>query len=118
LADSGGNRVDAVFHLFLATTTLATRLFFGTMAIRLMRNCPCPVAINQPHHSKFRRVLAAVDVLARRDTTQRSLNGPILDMAASLAESEQCELHLAYVIRDLHGSPLPPRGFSETLVDR
>ncbi|MFT5091360.1 MAG: universal stress protein E [Porticoccaceae bacterium] len=96
--------------------SLATRLFFGETAIRLMRRCPCPVWILQPQHSELHRILAAVDADAT-DAPHVALNRQVVEMAASLAESEQCELQLAYVIPEFRDSALVPRDYREQLND-
>lgn len=95
---------------------LATRLFFGETAIRLMRRCPCPVWVVQPQHAEFGRILAAVDAGAK-DKPKVALNRQIVEMAAALAESEQCELHLAYVIPEFRDSPLAPRDYADNLAE-
>lgn len=95
--------------------SLATRLFFGETAIRLVRRCPCPVWILQPQHSEFRRILAAIDTEAT-DHRQIELNRQVVEAAASLAESEDCDLHLACVIPEYSDSPLLPGGYAERLV--
>lgn len=95
--------------------SLPTRLFFGETAVRLMRRCPCPVWILQPKHAEYRRILAAVDVLAG-DSQHMALNRQIVEMAAALAESEQCELHLAYVIPDFRESAIVPHSYMDRLA--
>lgn len=95
---------------------LATRLFFGETSIRLMRRCPCPVWILQPPHSKFRRILAAIDPSAK-DSAHAELNRQIMEAAASVADVEQCELHLSYVIPEFQDSVLLPPEYSEQLDD-
>lgn len=72
------------------------RLFFGTMAMRLMRICPCPLWVVQPKHDRpFQRIVAAVDPLPG-DSDQTSLNLKILDLAHALAQWEGSELHVVH----------------------
>lgn len=71
-------------------------LLFGSTDMHLMRKCPCPVWIQKERHQgPYRRLLAAVDV-ERRDAQSQSLNRLILDLATSLAESEQAELQVVH----------------------
>lgn len=95
--------------------SLATRLFFGETAIRLIRRCPCPVWILQPQHSEFRRVFAAVDTEADADW-QVDLNRKIVDVAASVAASEQCELHVGCVVPAFEDSPMISAEYAERLM--
>jgi len=70
---------------------------FGSMALHLMRKCPCPVWIMNPvHHKPFAGILAAVDP-DPLDELKHSLNEKIMDLATSLAQQEQSELHVVHV---------------------
>ncbi len=76
----------------------ARRRLLGTEDIRLMRKCPCPVWIIKPtRKSKYHRILAAVntDPHLKVDT----LNPQIMELATSLAERENSELHILHVWR-------------------
>ena len=68
----------------------------GRTALRLLRDCPCPVwVINGEEHGPHRRVLAALD--AGEDWSgqqQESLR--VLELAASVAESGGSELRIVY----------------------
>ena len=72
------------------------RLFFGTTAMNLLRKCPCPVWIYKPAvHGTYRRILAAVDTSTKREEEKR-LNESIIDIAGTLAEREDAELHVVH----------------------
>lgn len=74
---------------------LKARLF-GSTSLHLMRKCPCPVWVMKPTRRKrFLRILAAVDPDSE-DKTCDSLNALILQLAASLAEQDSAELHVAH----------------------
>ena len=68
----------------------------GRTALSLLRDCPCPVwVINREEHGPHRRVLAALD--AGEDWSgqqQESLR--VLELAASVAESDGSELRIVY----------------------
>ena len=76
---------------------LKTRLF-GSTSLHLMRKCPCPVWVMKPTQGKrFARILAAVDTDPdESDTEHDALNTKIMDLATSLAEREQSELHIVH----------------------
>lgn len=68
---------------------------FGTIALRLMRKCPCPVWIVQPtKHETYRRVLAAVDPAT--DDNHPDLNQKVLELGLSLSHQEQSEFHVLH----------------------
>lgn len=74
---------------------LKARLF-GSTSLHLMRKCPCPVWVMKPTRRKrFLRILAAIDPDSE-DKTRDSLNTLILQLAASLAEQDSAELHVAH----------------------
>lgn len=65
---------------------------FGSTTMHLMRKCPCPVWVikpGQPRH--FNRILAAVD-LVKGDRERAALAEKIMQLATSLARSQQSEL--------------------------
>jgi len=76
---------------------LKARLF-GSTSLHLMRKCPCPVWVMKPTHGKrFARILAAVDTDPdESDEEHDALNTKIMDLATSLAEREQGELHIVH----------------------
>jgi len=73
------------------------RVLFGSTSMHLMRKCPCPVWVMKPGpRRRSKRILAAVapDLFNQeRDI----LNTTIMDLASSLAEREQAELHVVHV---------------------
>jgi universal stress protein E len=74
-----------------------TQRLFGTTGLRLMRRCPCPVwIIKTSLQHRFHRILAAVDPKPF-DKKADQLNIKILDIAASIAEIDNSELHVVYV---------------------
>lgn len=58
----------------------------------LLRKCPCPVWVIRPTRARTTRVLAAVDP----DPAQADLNRTVLELAASMAEIQDGELHLVH----------------------
>ncbi len=67
---------------------------FGSLARSLLRICPCPLWLLKPEiHGKFDRVLAAVDLEAA-DESHVGLNRVILELAFSVAQREDAELHI------------------------
>jgi universal stress protein E len=75
---------------------------FGTTSLHLMRKCPCPVWVMKPTwRERFHRILAAVDP-AGGEEEANLLNIKIMDLATSLAEMEQSELHIVHAW-DLRG---------------
>ncbi|MCL4304008.1 MAG: universal stress protein [Anaerolineae bacterium] len=70
---------------------------FGRTTTHLLRKCPCPVWVmkrNQPRY--YRRILAAVDPSPPFDEQRNALNKTIMDLATSLAQTEQGELHIVH----------------------
>lgn len=68
---------------------------FGSLALSLMRVCPCPVwVLKSDRHDDLNRVLAAIDPAAT-DRVHQSLNRDILELACSIAKRSQTELHIA-----------------------
>ncbi|ODS35945.1 hypothetical protein BEH94_02575 [Candidatus Altiarchaeales archaeon WOR_SM1_SCG] len=71
-------------------------MLFGTTTMHLMRKCPCPVwAIKPAKHKRFSRILAAVDKYPSGDE-RNALNDRIMELASSLARSENSELHIIH----------------------
>lgn len=76
-----------------AHTDEAADLIFGSVDLRLMRNCPCPVwLVRAGHHGNYNRVLAAVD--CQPNPQSEAMNARIMEMSASLASSHECQLHV------------------------
>lgn len=88
--------VDGDFDLVIKTGDglgSAGRLF-GSVARSLLRNCPCPVWVLKPEvHGEFDTVLAAIDVEAV-DQPHRDLNRNTLELAYSIAQKENADLHI------------------------
>jgi len=73
------------------------KLMFGSTSMHLMRKCPCPIWVMKPGpRRQSKRILAAVapDPFNRE---RDALNTTIMDLASSLAEREQVELHVVHV---------------------
>lgn len=69
-------------------------LLVGSVDMRLLRNCPCPVWLTMPDRPhQHDRILAAIDPLAA-GAVHKSLNRAILELASSLAEQEGGDLHV------------------------
>jgi len=69
---------------------------FTTTALRLMRECPCPVwVLRRPRTDFRRRIMAAVDP-DPMDERRDALNESVMDLAAALAELEDSELHVVH----------------------
>ena len=70
--------------------------FLGSTTRRLMRKCPVPVwAVKQTKKRRYRRIMAAVDP-SPFHSDQIELSKKIMELAASLAESERAELHVVH----------------------
>lgn len=70
---------------------------FGSIDINIMRKCPCPVWMIKPTESKqYSRILAAVDP-EPDDKNSNELNNNIMELAVSIAELENSELHIVHV---------------------
>lgn len=71
------------------------RALFGSVAMDLLRSCPCPVWILRPDRTpEFDRIVAAVDVEA--EGAGADLNDAVLEIASSLAVLENAELHVVH----------------------
>ena len=73
-----------------------TERLFGSTSMHLMRKCPCPVWVVKSSKSKrYMRVLAAIDTTdVFPDPEQESLNPLILQLASSMANIDESELHV------------------------
>ncbi len=89
------------FDLFMKSVEPKNRLvsiFFGSTDMHLLRKCPCPVWLlkaDEPH--RYNKILVALDFSAAEDDESKdALNFQLIEMAASLALSEFCELHIVH----------------------
>ncbi len=70
--------------------------WFGSNDLHLIRKCPCPVWIVKPTRGRrYESVLAAVDT-DPIDSQQDELNHLILDLATSISQQEDSELHVVH----------------------
>ena len=68
-------------------------MLYGSLDLHLLRKCPCPVWILKPRRKiSHSRILAAVDI-APEEKASVALNKTIMELACSLAQTEQGELH-------------------------
>ncbi len=67
---------------------------FGSTSMHLIRECPCPVWVMKPG-GKYSRILAAVDPHTSGEKND-ALDTLIMDLATSLARSDQSELHVVH----------------------
>jgi len=75
--------------------------YFQSLALHLIRKCPCPVWLVSPEvREEFGKILAAVDP-REAEAEGDSLSTLILDLATSLARIEESELHVAHVYNEL-----------------
>ncbi len=83
----------------------AGSLFFGSLDMRLMRNCKCPVWLVKPRPvGFFERILAAIDPMPEGEAEER-LNKRIIDLASSLADWEKGKLYVVSAW-EVRGEPL------------
>ncbi len=83
---------------------------FGSTSLHLMRKCPCPVWVMKPTKRKpFLQIMAAVDPDPEEDSHD-TLNAMILQLASSLAQQDDAELHVAHAWTLLGESLLESRG--------
>jgi len=72
------------------------KMLFGSTDLHLMRECPCAVWIIKPSKTKKSlRILAAVDPDPSGEEN-KLLNKTIMELATSLAELENSELHIVH----------------------
>ena len=89
-------------------------LLFGSTDLHLLRKCPCPVWIlKSTRAERCQRVLAAVDPFVD-DEDDEGLDRLILDLATSLAQSDEGELDIVhawtlYAERALRSRNILPR---------
>ena len=70
--------------------------WFGSSDLHMMRKCPCPVwIVKSTRGRRYERILAAVDS-DPIDSGQDNLNYLIMDLATSLAQREDSELHVVH----------------------
>lgn len=91
-----GNRHDLVIKP--AENPDYLKQVFGSEDMHLLRKCPCPLwLIKLPEKEKYDRVMAAVDFNPYKpDAEEKELNINILEMAASIAASDNAALHLVH----------------------
>ena len=70
------------------------KMLFGSTSMHLIRECPCPVWVMKPG-GRYSRILAAVGPHASGENND-ALNTLIMDLATSLARSDQSELHVVH----------------------
>jgi len=86
---------DLVIMAAEGRSGLKDRLF-GSTSLHLMRKCPCPVWVMKPtRRERFHRILAAVDP-SFAEEEKNLLNIKIMELATSLAQTEQGELHIVH----------------------
>jgi len=72
-------------------------MLFGNTSLHLMRKCPCPVwVIKASRRRHVARILAAIDPDAS-DPVRDGVNVQIMELATSLARSEDSALHVVHV---------------------
>jgi nucleotide-binding universal stress UspA family protein len=82
-----------------------------TIDERLLRECPCPVWIDRPHEGDtYTRIMAAVDPYNEHAP---DLEPNIVELAVSLAEIENAELHIAHAWRLVGERRMRGRAFTE-----
>ncbi|MFK8111245.1 MAG: universal stress protein [Rubripirellula sp.] len=73
--------------------SIAGRLF-GSVARSLLRSCPCPVWLLKPEvHGEFDCVIAAIDADSA-DESHLALNRQILELAYSISQRDNAQLHV------------------------
>ena len=72
-------------------------IIFGSTEMHLMRKCPCPVWVSKHTHlTPYTRIVAAVDP-DPAEVEHSELDKKIMELATSLAQLEQSELHVIHV---------------------
>jgi len=79
----------------------AQRGTFSSLALHLIRKCPCPVwVVSDKSTGKAERILAAVDPQSTNNEAD-SLSVMILELATSLSRIEESELNVAHIYNNL-----------------
>ncbi len=69
----------------------------GTLDMRILRKCPCPVWLVHPEAKKnYHRILAAINPMAE-DAIGKEINTKVFELASSLSLLEKSELHIVSV---------------------
>ncbi|NJO21648.1 MAG: universal stress protein [Sphingomonadales bacterium] len=90
-------------------TAEARSLFFASTDLHLLRKCPCPVWMMKSNpRRQYARVLAAVDP-DPEDPVRDALNKLIMDLATSVSDQDQSELHVCNAW-SLHGEEMLRHG--------
>lgn len=89
------NKCDLVIKAVTEESRLSS-MFFGSLDLRLLRKCPCPVwLIKSEKRQKKNRILAAVQLEHVHDEGQLdALNRKIIQISSSLAYQDEAELHI------------------------
>ncbi len=70
--------------------------FFGSTAIRLLRNCPCHVLLLDPHCKRnCNRIVVAVDATSN-SLEHQSLNERIIEVAKTYSDLNRCQLDIVH----------------------
>jgi len=89
------NGHDLLMMTANGTTGVKARLL-GSTSLHLLRKCPCPVWVVKPGRTmRYSRIMAAVDP-DTSDEERNQVNTEIMDLATSLARSEESELHVVH----------------------
>ena len=94
---------------------------FGSTSMHLMRKCPCPVWVVKPaKRATYKRILAAVDTTNDfPDPERESLNPLVLQLAGSLAQMDNSDLHVVQVWSVFAEGYIEARGgVSQESIDR
>ena len=69
---------------------------FGSTALHLLRQCPCPVWVVKPSEGSRGRIVAAIDPAPGPAASDDSLSRAVLELAASLARFRNLELDVVH----------------------
>jgi universal stress protein E len=130
------NDRDLVIKAVDSEKGLSSRLF-GSVDMRLLRKCPCPIWLVHPEQpNRIKKIVAAVDFDEPGEKVEnQNLNKQIMEMSLSLAHREGAELHMVHAwcanldenvnapLGFLHGLSKPPefdveRGIKEYGITR
>jgi universal stress protein E len=90
---------------------------FGSIDMRLIRACPCPVTISHPKPSGYtRRAVVAIDYPGENET-KAQLNEALLDFVAFGLETEFAEVHVVHAW-SLYGESLLAHGRGKVPPER